>query len=83
MSTQHRIFGPSLYPVVTHISPLRKRSDIVRDLITSDIVRSRTMTDSILALKSILFESNDPLRPLTQDNFVNLNDVGVKLTETF
>ena len=45
-----------------------------------DVVRSRAMIDSISPRKCIYFDSNDPLRPLTLDDCIELNDVGVDLS---
>jgi hypothetical protein len=73
-----RVLHPSSDPCRHHPCPNLRELDCrnVDPTTLVEVIRSRAMTDSIVALKSILFDSDDPLRPLTHDDFVGLNDVG-------
>jgi hypothetical protein len=79
-----RVLHPSSDPCIPPPCPnLRELECVNVDPTTLvDVVRSRAMIDSILPLKSIFFDSNDPLRPITHDDCIELNDVGVKLFRT-
>lgn len=77
-----RALHPSADPCTPHPCPnLMELECVDVDPTTlADLVQSRAMIDSILPLKSILFDSNYPLQQLTHDDCVELNDVGVNLS---
>jgi hypothetical protein len=87
-----QVLHPSSDPCIHHPCPNLRELECRNVYPTTlvDAIRSRAMTNSILPLKSIFFDYDDPLRPLTYDDFIELkkllNDVGVNLsitTETF
>ena len=77
-----RLLQPSSDPCNPHPCPnlIELECENVDPSILVDVVRSRAMIDSISPLKSIYFDSNDPLRPLTHDDCIDLNDAGVSLS---
>ena len=79
-----RALHPSSDPCIPHPCPnLRELECLNVDPTTlADVVLSRTAIDSILPLKSIFFDSNDPLQTLTHDDYIELNDIGVNLSIT-
>ena len=75
-----QILHPSSDPCIRHLFPSLRELECrnVDPTTLVDVVRSRAMIDSILPLESIFFDSDDPLRPLTHDDCIELSDVGVQ-----